>query len=92
MPGPKATEIKLSTEETEALNKLIRRHSTRQQIALRARLVLAAADGVSNSQIARDELVDLKTVRLWRARWLGLQAVPLSELSAGCFPPKIVPF
>lgn len=82
MPGPKATEINLSMEETEALNKLTRRHSTRQQIALRARIVLAAAEGISNSQIARDEHVDLKTVRLWRARWLGLQAVPLSELSA----------
>ena len=43
--------------------------------------MLAAADGASNSQIAREEGIDIETVRLWRSRWLGLQAVTLEDLS-----------
>jgi putative transposase len=45
MPGPKPPEIKLTDEESQALEKLVRRHSTPQQIALRGRIVLAAAEG-----------------------------------------------
>jgi transposase len=42
--------------------------------------VLAAADGVNNCQIARQEGVSLDMVRRWRARWLGLQATALDDL------------
>lgn len=82
MPGPKAPLIELSTEERTALEQLVRRHSTEQQLALRARIVLASAAGQTNSQIAREEGVHVETVRQWRLRWLSLQAVPLAELSA----------
>jgi putative transposase len=44
-------------------------------------VILAAAAGINNSQIARQEGVTVDTVRLWRTRWLGLQAVSLDELS-----------
>ena len=37
MPGPKPTEVKLSEEDSQDLAQLIRRHSTPQQIALRAK-------------------------------------------------------
>jgi putative transposase len=82
MPGPKAPLIELSTEEHTALEQLVRRHSTEQQLALRARIVLASAAGRTNSQIAREEGAHVETVRQWRLRWLSLQAVPLGELSA----------
>lgn len=59
----------------------MRRQSTPQQLAKRARIVLAAAEGKSNAQIARELSISVDTVRLWRGRWIGLQAVPLSELS-----------
>jgi putative transposase len=81
MRGPKPPVVALQDTERAALELLLRRHTTPQQLALRARIVLAAADGANNSQIARQEGVNLDTVRLWRARWLGLQAVPLGELS-----------
>ena len=81
MRGPKPPVVALQDTERAALELLVRRHTTPQQLALRARIVLAAADGANNSQIARQEGVNLDTVRLWRARWLGLQAVPLGELS-----------
>jgi putative transposase len=81
MRGPKLLIIALAETERQALEQLVRRHSTAQQIALRARLILAAAGGASNSQIAREEGIDIETLRLWRSRWLGLQAVTLEDLS-----------
>ena len=81
MRGPKPPMIELTAAARRALDELVRRHSTPQQVALRARIVLAAAAGANNSQIARHEGVNIDTVRLWRARWLGFQAVPLAELS-----------
>ena len=81
MRGPKPPTIVLQDAERAGLDQLVRRHTTAQQLALRARIVLAAAAGANNSQIARQEGVNLDTVRLWRARWLGLQAVPLTDLT-----------
>lgn len=81
MRGPKPPRIDLSAEERRELDALIRRHTTAQQVALRARIIVAAGDGRNNSQIARQLGVHVETVRLWRARWLGLQAVTLEDLS-----------
>lgn len=81
MPGPKPPRVDLTDEERSELEKLVRRHSTRQQIALRARIVLAAAEGKNNKEIADKEGVDVSTSRRWRDRWLVLQPIPLSELS-----------
>ena len=44
-------------------------------------MILAAAEGKRNAEIARELRVSVDTVRSWRMRWIGLQAVPLSELS-----------
>lgn len=82
MPGPKAIEIRLSDAEKEALQKLVNSHKTAQQIAERARIILAAGQGESNSQIVRDLKASMNTVRTWRKRWVQLQAVPLTELTA----------
>ncbi len=60
---------------------LVRRHSTPQQVALRARIILAADAGKNNSQIAQEEEVSVDTVRAWRNRWLALQGIALSDLS-----------
>ncbi len=81
MPEPKAPTIELPNNERGELDSLLRRHSTPQQLALRARIVLAAADGLNNGQIVRSLGVSRDMVQLWRGRWLGLQAVPLEELS-----------
>lgn len=81
MPSPKPQPLTLSEAEREGLAKLIKRHTVRQQIAMRGRIVLAAGSGQNNSQIARAMGLDLDTVRLWRQRWLDLQPIPLDELS-----------
>jgi putative transposase len=79
--GPKPPMIELTNIKREELNNLVRRHSTSQQLALRARIVLAAADGLNNGQIARELGVSRDMASLWRGRWLGLQAVSADDLS-----------
>jgi putative transposase len=69
----RATAIRLNEQEQEALTRLVRRHRSEQQVALRARIVLAAAQGSSNSHIARDLDINVDTVRLWRDRWASWQ-------------------
>lgn len=69
MPGPKPPEILLTTEERSELDRLIRARTTGQQVAVRARMVRLAADGLRTEEIARRLQVDSDTVRHWRARW-----------------------
>ena len=80
MPIPKAQEVKLSEAERQGLEKLIKRHQVGQQIALRARIVLAAADGFKNREIVAKYAVTADTVRLWRNRWVKLQDLSPDDL------------
>lgn len=81
MPKPKAKQVTLSESEREKLEKLIKQHQTAQQIALRARIVLASAKGKTSTRIAAENQVTQDTVRLWRNRWVDLQVIALEELS-----------
>jgi putative transposase len=80
MRGPKPPAIDLTDEERRELDALIRRHTTAQQVALRALIIIAAADGQNNSQIAWVLGLHVETVRLWRTRWLGMNAVSPEDL------------
>lgn len=81
MRGPKPPRVTLTAAERHALETLTRRHTTAQQLAIRARGILAAAEGHNNAQIARDVGVDVDTVRLWRQRWRSFQAARLEDVS-----------
>ena len=50
--------------------KLALRPSTPQQIAQRAKIVLKAALGENNAEIARTMDISIKMVRQWRRRWV----------------------
>ena len=80
MKGPKPPAINLSDAERQGLEKLIKAHSTEQQLVPRAHIVLAASRGLNNAQIARELTITVDTARLWRDRWLELQPIPLAEL------------
>lgn len=76
--GPQPARLELSEPERQELEVLVRRHSTAQQLVLRARIVLAAAAGDNHSEIARELEVSLDTARLWRQRYRSLQKSELS--------------
>ena len=61
-----AVEIKLSGDEQRRLRAVLRTPSASQQQALRARIVLRAAEGATNTEIAAEAGVSLPTVGLWR--------------------------
>ncbi len=63
------------------MEKLVRRHGTSQQKALRGRIVLLASTDKNNREIARELEASLDTVRLWRQRWLELQPISLDDLN-----------
>ncbi|MDQ5852565.1 MAG: helix-turn-helix domain-containing protein [Chloroflexota bacterium] len=80
MRGPKPPPIALADAERHQFARLARRHATPQPLAVRAHIVLAAADGATNCQIARQLDVSLDMVRRWRARCLVCQAASLADL------------
>ena len=63
-----AEPIVLSAVEREELDRLVRGHSTPQQLALRARIILLAAEGIGNRESARRLGVTVQTVQCWRRR------------------------
>ena len=69
MARGKAAEIALSEVERVELESLARCRSTSQGLALRARIVLAAADGGHNGLIAERLGVCRSTVGKWRERF-----------------------
>lgn len=73
MPGPRAEPVVLSEAERGELMRLERKQTTPQHIARRARIVLRAAAGETNSAIARQVELNVETVRAWRLHWNGTQ-------------------
>lgn len=70
MPAGRPTvPLNLTEEEMEKLTLLARRPKTAQAMALRARIVLAIAEGLNNSQAAAKLAVTKPTVGKWRERF-----------------------
>lgn len=69
MPWLAADPVIVLPTHREALEALVRAHSTSQQLALRARMILHAADNIGVRESARELDVWPKTVRYWRKRW-----------------------
>lgn len=81
MPGPQPEPIELSDTARRDLEKLAARHTTGQQKAQRARIILKAAEGKNNADIAREVHQSIDMVRLWRRRWRELASIELDDLS-----------
>lgn len=65
------------------LERWVGAHRTPQSVAMRARIVLAAAAGESNSQIARELGVSRPTVIMWRERFAAGGPAALAETKPG---------
>ena len=66
---PRRAEVVLSDEDREVLERWARRPKSSQALALRCRIVLAAADGVPSGEIARRLGCSKDTVGKWRGRF-----------------------
>jgi transposase len=76
MPRRKAP-LSVSSAEREQLERWVAAPGTQQGVALRCRIVLAAASGKTDLRIAADLQVSRPTVMLWRERFIqqGLECV-----------------
>ncbi|MGH2533000.1 MAG: IS630 family transposase [Thermomicrobiales bacterium] len=73
----------ISDEQRALLERWVGAQKTPQSVATRARIVLAAGDGESNSQIARTLGVSRPTVILWRQRFEQGGTAALTETKPG---------
>ena len=86
---PPADRINLTGSQRRELKRLIRAGRTEQRMVIRAKIVLAAADGHSNAAIARLLELGEDTVRKWRGRWRTAPGVAsLGDAKRSGRPPK----
>ncbi len=69
MANHPAPPLAVSESEAETLRAMARAGTTEQRTALRARIILRAAEGVANVAIADDLGISVPTVGLWRTRF-----------------------
>ena len=69
MPNHPAPPLVITESERAALAALLRAGTTEQRLVMRARIVLAAANGTANERIAAEIGVNPGTVLLWRGRF-----------------------
>ena len=93
--GRQAESLVVSGGERLELERLVRGHSTRQQRALRARIVLLLRSGLGVFESSEGLGVWRKTVSTWRKHWLSSQVqtviVRLSDQPRTGTPPRIMP-
>ncbi len=86
-----APTIDLDPQIRAQLERLARVPSTPQAVALRARLVLAAAQGFSNQQIAESFHITPATVGKWRTRFARFGVAGLTDYQHPGRPRKYGP-
>lgn len=75
--------VSLSDSDQQQLREWASAHGTPQQVALRCRIVLAAAAGQSDNSVAEECQINRKTVMLWRTRFAQHGLPSLWEIAPG---------
>ncbi len=78
-----AAPLAITEAHRRTLERWLRAHGTPQQVALRARIILMAADGAANNRIAGELGVSRSTVILWRDRFSAGDTGALTETAPG---------
>jgi transposase len=87
---PKAPLI-LTEEERQTLERWAQRRSSAQAVALRARIVLACAQGATNVAVATQLGIWPQTVAKWRGRFVGARLEGLADAPRPGRPRTIAP-
>jgi transposase len=77
--GRPKKELKLTDEERQKLEQWARRPKTAQRLALRSRVVLRCAEGLSNQAVARQLRTSGATVGKWRERFRAARLEGLAD-------------
>jgi putative transposase len=83
MRGPQPPPVVLSDRLRAVLEHLVRRQTSSQRLVRRLQIVLAAADGRNNDQIARHHGIHRGTTQTWRTRWLVIAPRLEAAITAG---------
>jgi hypothetical protein len=92
MPRRSPFEITLTSEERRILIERARKYTLPYVNVVRAKMILLAADGLSNDEIATRVDIGRDVVSLWRKRFFELRVPGLEELPRSgrprVFPPR----
>lgn len=81
MPGPQPPAVELPPALQQILEHLTRCYTKPYCLVLRAQIILEAATGANNTEVARRLGLEPDTVRTWRTRWLA--AAPMLQAALG---------
>jgi transposase len=89
--GPKPLDVDLTTKEEKILAKWVRGGKIEHRLCFRARIILLASEGKSNTEIAKISKCARKTVVKWRNRFIERRLDGLRDLPRAGRPPIFTP-
>jgi transposase len=89
MRGPKPVAVELTENERATLVQWARRRKTAQALAQRSRIILACANGGSNTEVAAELGLARDTVAKWRSRFVVHRLEGLTDQPRPGAPRKI---
>lgn len=87
--GRPITKLELTPAEQQSLEQTVRRRGAGHLAVLRAKVILWAAEGLSNTQIVHRSGLSAPTVGKWRQRFLENRTAGLSELPRSGAPRQV---
>jgi transposase len=71
--------INLNDDERNTLQRLVKKHTAKQVVVVRAKIILSADEGIQHQEIAKKLSIRNNTVSTWIARWRDLSHKPAED-------------